>query len=35
LIADFLHAHLQRDPAAEARIEPDANADGLALVGRG
>ena len=31
LITDFLHAHLQLDPAAAARIESDANADGLAL----
>ena len=35
LIADFLHAQLQRDPAAAARIEPDANADGLALANAG
>jgi pimeloyl-ACP methyl ester carboxylesterase len=33
LIADFLHAQLQLDAAAAARIDGDANADGLALVG--
>ena len=35
LIADFLHAHLQLDAAASARIEADANADGLALANAG
>jgi pimeloyl-ACP methyl ester carboxylesterase len=33
LIADFLHAQLQADAPAAARIEADANADGLALAG--
>jgi pimeloyl-ACP methyl ester carboxylesterase len=35
LIADFLHAQLQLDPAAAARIDADANADGLRLAGSG
>ena len=35
LIADFLHAELAGDRAAAARIEPDANAEGLALAGSG
>jgi poly(3-hydroxybutyrate) depolymerase len=35
LIADFLHAELQGDGAAAARITGDANADGLALAAQG
>jgi len=35
LIADFLHAQLQQDAAAAARIDRDANADGLALANAG
>ena len=35
LIADFLHAQLQGDAGAAARIDGDANADGLALANAG